>query len=56
MSDVLDDQINRRFTVLTWAVGITAGLMVATFGMVVTMSYQLGIIANSLNILIGRIA
>jgi len=25
MSDVLDDQINRRFTVLTWAVGITAG-------------------------------
>ena len=38
----LDDQIRHRFTVLTWAVGIAAALTVATLGMVVTMSYQLG--------------
>jgi hypothetical protein len=55
MSDVLDDQINRRFTVLTWAVGITAGLMVATFGMVVTMSYQLGHITGAIDVLINHV-
>jgi hypothetical protein len=38
----MDDQIRHRFTVLTWAAGITAGLVIATLGMVVSLSYQLG--------------
>lgn len=50
-----DEQIQRRFTVLTWAVGITAALTIATLGMVVTMSYQLGQIAGELSVLIGHV-
>jgi hypothetical protein len=51
----LDDQIRHRFTVLTWAVGIAAALTVATLGMVVTMSYQLGHIAGELSVLISHV-
>jgi hypothetical protein len=53
--DILDDEIKHRFTVLTWAVGITAALTIATLGMVVTMSYQLGHIAGRLDVLIGHV-
>jgi hypothetical protein len=55
MSDAIDDQIKQRFTILTWAVGIAAALTVATLGMVVTMSYQLGHIAGELTVLIGHV-
>jgi hypothetical protein len=40
---------------LTWAVGITAGLMIATLGMVVSLSYQLGRISGELAVLIGHV-
>jgi|KBSMisStandDraft_5_1062788.scaffolds.fasta_scaffold02598_5 hypothetical protein len=51
----MDDQIKQRFTVLTWAVGITAGLTIATLSIVVTLSYQLGSIAGQLAVLIGHV-
>jgi hypothetical protein len=49
------DQIRHRFTVLTWAVGVAVALTIATLGMVVTMSYQLGQIAGELSVLIGHV-
>jgi hypothetical protein len=52
---VSDDQIKHRFTVLTWAVGVTAALTIATLGMVVTMSYQLGQIEGQLSVLVGHV-
>ena len=51
----IDDQIRQRFAVLTWAVGITAALVVATLGMVVTLSYQLGHISGELSVLVGHV-
>lgn len=50
-----DEQIQHRFTVLTWAVGISAGLTIATLGMVVTLSYQLGQISGALSVLVGHV-
>jgi hypothetical protein len=50
-----DEQIRHRFTVLTWAVGVSAALTIATLGMVVTMSYQIGQIAGELAVLIGHV-
>jgi hypothetical protein len=50
-----DAEIQHRFTLLTWAVGISATLTVATLGMVVTLSYQLGQIAGSLSVLVGHV-
>jgi len=56
MSDApMDEQIRHRFAVLTWATGITAGLMIATLGMVVTLSFQLGQIAGELSVLINHV-
>jgi hypothetical protein len=55
MSGLIDDQIKHRFTVLTWAVGVAVALTVATLGMVVTMSYQLGQIAGELTVLVGHV-
>lgn len=55
MSDQPIDQIKHRFTVLTWAVGVTAALTIATLGMVVTMSYQLGQIAGELAVLVDHV-
>jgi hypothetical protein len=52
---ITDSQIQHRFTVLTWAVGISAGLTIATLGMVVTLSYQLGQIAGTLSVLVGHV-
>jgi hypothetical protein len=51
----MDDEIKHRFTVLTWAVGVTAALTIATLGMVVTLSYQLGQIAGELAILVDHV-
>ena len=50
-----EEQIRHRFTVLTWAVGVSVALTIATLGMVVTMSYQLGQIAGELAVLIGHV-
>jgi hypothetical protein len=50
-----DEQIRHRFTTLTWAVGVSAALTIATLGMVVTMSYQLGQIAGELGVLIQHV-
>jgi hypothetical protein len=50
-----DDEIKHRVTVLTWAVGVTAGLTIATLGMIVTLSYQLGQIAGELAVLVGHV-
>jgi hypothetical protein len=57
MSDhqINDAQIQHRFTVLTWAVGISAALTIATLGMVVTLSYQLGQIAGELSVLVAHV-
>jgi len=49
-------QMDQRFTVLTWAVGVTAALTIATLGTVVTLSYQLGRIAGELGVLINHVA
>jgi hypothetical protein len=48
-------ELRQRGTVLTWAVGIAVALTIATLGMVVTMSYQLGQIAGELSVLIGHV-
>jgi hypothetical protein len=53
---VTDTEIKNRFNVLTWAVGAVAALVVATLGMVVTMSYQLGQINGELGVLINHVA
>ena len=50
-----DAEIKHRFTVLTWAVGVTAALTTATLGVVISMSYQLGQIAGELTILAGHV-
>lgn len=47
--------LDQRVTVLTWALGVTAALTVATLGMVVTLSYQLGQIAGELSVLINHV-
>ena len=41
--------------VLTWAVGITAALIIATLGMVVSLSFQLGQIIGELTVLVGHV-
>lgn len=51
----LDDQIRHRFAVLTWAVGITAALVIAMMSVVINMSYQLGQIAGELSILVNHV-
>lgn len=43
--------LGHRVTVLTWAVGVSAALTIATLGMIVTMSYQLGQIVGTLAVL-----
>ena len=50
----MDEQIRHR-NVLTWAVGITAALTVATLGVVVTLSVQVGQISGELAVLIDHV-
>jgi hypothetical protein len=47
----MDTEIRHRFAVLTWAVGISAALTVATLGTVVNLSYQMGTVAGELSVL-----
>jgi hypothetical protein len=42
-------------TVLTWMVGASVALTIATLGMGVTLSFQLGTIAGQLGVLIGHV-
>ena len=51
----MDDQIRNRFTVLTWAVGITAALVIAMLSMMVNMSYQLGQTIGELNVVLSHV-
>ena len=48
--------IRGRFTLLTWAVGILAVLVVAMLGNLISMSFQLGHISGELAVLISHVA
>jgi hypothetical protein len=52
----MSEEIRNRFLVLTWAIGAVGALTVATLGMVVTMSYQLGQLNGELAVLINHVA
>lgn len=54
-TEMLDAEIRNRFMVLTWAIGGVGALVVATLGMVVTISYQLGQISGELAVLINHV-
>jgi hypothetical protein len=45
----------RETTILTWAVGIIAALVIAMLGNTITMSYQLGQTIGRLDVLIDRV-
>jgi hypothetical protein len=51
----MDPEVRNRFTVLTWAIGITAALVIATLATVVNLSYQVGQIAGELAVLISHV-
>jgi hypothetical protein len=51
----VSDTERQRLTVLTWATGITAALMIAVLGMVMNLSFQVGQIAGELNVLISHV-
>jgi hypothetical protein len=42
--------------VLTWLLGVAAGLLIVILGNVITLSYQLGGIAGRLDVLIGHVS
>jgi hypothetical protein len=48
-------ELRQRTTVLTWAVGILAGLTIAILGNLVVQSYQLGQTIGRLDVLIDRV-
>jgi len=50
-----EDRVRHRFDVLTWAVGVVVALTIATLGMMVTLSSQIGQIAAELNMIIGHV-
>jgi type VI protein secretion system component VasF len=47
-------ELRQRTTILTWAVGIIAALVIAMLGNTITMSYQLGTTLGRLDVLIER--
>lgn len=51
----MDDQIRQRFVVLTWAVGISSGLTIATLGLVLAMAYQMSTLAYQVGAVNGRL-
>jgi hypothetical protein len=51
-----DPEIRNRFTILTWAVGILAVLVVAVLGNTISLSYQVGQVNGALNVLINHVA
>lgn len=44
-----------RVTLLTWALGITAGLVIALLATTVNISFQLGRIAGELTVLVAHV-
>jgi hypothetical protein len=50
-----DPEIRNRFMILTWVVGVTAALVVAMLGNVISLSYQVGQINGQLNVLINHV-
>lgn len=52
---VMDQEIRTRFNVLTWAVGVLAGLVIAMLGPLITMAHQLGQIGGELTVLINHV-
>jgi hypothetical protein len=48
-------ELRQRTTVLTWAVGIIAALVIAMLGNTLTMSYQLGQTIGRLDVLIDHV-
>jgi hypothetical protein len=51
---VVDDQeIRHRFTTLTWVIGATLALTIATLGLVLMLSYQLNHLAAELSDLVA---
>jgi hypothetical protein len=50
-----NDQIRQRFTVLTWAVGATLGMLAALLGSMISISFQLGHVTGELSVLIGHV-
>jgi hypothetical protein len=60
MTDISDIRIDvrelrQRTTVLTWAVGLLAGLTIAILGNLVVQSYQLGQTIGRLDVLIDHV-
>jgi hypothetical protein len=51
----VSDTERQRLTVLLWATGITAALVVATLGNTITMSYQLRQTIGRLDVLISHV-
>jgi hypothetical protein len=49
-------ELRQRTTILTWAVGIIAALVIAMLGNTITMSYQLGLTIGRLDVLIDRVS
>jgi hypothetical protein len=57
ISEIRSDirELRQRTTVLTWAVGILAGLTIAILGNLVVQSYQLGQTIGRLDVLIDHV-
>jgi type VI protein secretion system component VasF len=58
LTDISGDirELRQRTTVLTWAVGIIAALVIAMLGNTITMSYQLGQTIGRLDVLISHVS
>ena len=56
--DIRNDvhNLRQRTTLLLWAVGILAGVMIAVLGNLIAQSYQLGQITGRLDVLIDHVA
>ena len=50
-----DIEIKHRFTILTWAIGLVAGLVVAMLVTTINLSYQVGQINGQLTVLINHV-
>lgn len=48
-------ELRQRTTMLIWAVGIIAALVIAMLGNTITMSCQLGTVLGRLDVLIDRL-
>lgn len=58
----MDEQLRRRFDVLTWAIAFVAALTIAELGMItalavnaITLSHQLGEITGQLGVVISHV-